>query len=889
MIKNLFLLGFLVPVLYACNHNKKKDIAPVAVSEEDKKPYLDRENFRTIADFRASEPKYIDLIHMDLDLQFSLDSERVEGKASIEMKAHAYSQDSVQLDARGFTFQSVLWKSNNQFSPARYFYNDSVLTVYLKEKLLKDQKACLVIDYSVFPGKAFGKLLPAKSDEKGFFFINKKDEWGNKIQQVWTQGETEGARCWFPTIDHPNQKLTHNISITIPKNWVSLSNGDLEFSESVSTILKKDHWSMKQPHAPYLVMVAAGPWAIVEDHWKDKELTYYIDSAYLPYAKDIFGKTPNMISYFSDRLGVPFPWQKYGQVVVQDFISGAMENTTAVTFGSFAQKTNREMVDGNSDYTIAHELFHHWFGDLVTCESWSNLPLNESFATFAEFLWAEHTEGIVGLDREIYQKRSSYFSEVSEKRVVPIRKYYNDPDDLFDSHSYARGGVVLNMLRRRLGDDVFFAGLKNYLTKYAYKTAEIHDLRLAMEEVSGLDLELFFNQWFLKEGHPVLDLKYQTINKKLNVHVKQISNFGLYDLPINLDVIHEGKVISTFPIHIKNEMDSFEFQVPFDSVLVNIDPAKENLITYSWDQKPQEWLELFHASNRLIDQYLFLLQWSDPDTLTYIPNEAELVKIYHEAAASQQPKLIEMVLKTYVSKIDDLSAIETELVTELKSTAEKSNNPENRNWAIQGISVLDEHAWTFVKEIFDRDSSLMVKRTCIDVLYDLDSAKTYPYIALWEQDIELYPAIASLKAKILPTNSLSYFTQNFDDPKLFKFRRTSLNEMVNYVELQNNMQLWEEGMIWLGNKMMITNNEKENDFLLGKHAGIYSLLADALENGRVNQEISADWNMMVGRLQAQIRMMQQYQNLKVYESLFPIILEKFDNLIWLPKKTKQKK
>ena len=229
-----------------------------------------------------------------------------------------------------------------------------------------------------------------------------------------------------------------------------------------------------------------------------------------------------MISHFSELLNYAYPWPKYSQVVVRDYVSGAMENTTASVFMDDLQVDSRYLIDDNWDGIIAHELFHHWFGDLVTSESWSNLTLNEAFATYAEYLWAEHLLGVDEADYLGYEEQQNYLEEAKGKKEDLIRFYYLDKEDMFDSHSYAKGSRILHMLRAHLGDEAFFQTLNEYLTTYANQPVEVHHLRLMAEKVSGQDLNWFFNQWFLDSGHPELEVEKSFNNDTLTISIIQI-------------------------------------------------------------------------------------------------------------------------------------------------------------------------------------------------------------------------------------------------------------------------------------------------------------------------------------------------------------------------------
>src|SRR5690606_4973139 len=265
---------------------------------------------------------------------------------------------------------------------------------------------------------------------------------------------------------------------------------------------RTDHWVLDQPHAPYLAAIVVGEFAEVKDTVDQLPLRYIVEMEFEQGARKVFRHTPEMVRFFSENLGVAFPWPNYDQIVVRDFVSGAMENTTASIFMEALNLDEREAIDSEWDYIIAHELFHQWFGNLVTLESWANLPLNEAFADYSEYLWMEHHEGMDPADMHHVRSLEDYFSEAEEKQVDLIRYYYDTGEDMFDHHSYAKGGRVLHMLRKYLGDEAFFASLNLYLTKHAYSSVEIHDLRMAFEEVSGRDMNWFFNQWFMASGHP---------------------------------------------------------------------------------------------------------------------------------------------------------------------------------------------------------------------------------------------------------------------------------------------------------------------------------------------------------------------------------------------------
>src|SRR4029078_11837828 len=233
----------------------------------------------------------------------------------------------------------------------------------------------------------------------------------------WTQSESQSGSAWFPTIDRPNQKTTEEIILTVPSKYVSLSNGKLASQKKNSDGTRTDTWKMELPHAPYLLFMGVGDYAIIKDSWKGKEVSYYVEKEYAPVARRIFGLTPEMINFYSKITGVDYPWVKYSQITGQDYVSGAMENTTATLHSDMAQQDARELTDGNRwEDVIAHELFHQWFGDYVTTESWSNLTLNESFANYSEYLWNEYKYGKDAADEHNYTEMEGYINSKSENK-----------------------------------------------------------------------------------------------------------------------------------------------------------------------------------------------------------------------------------------------------------------------------------------------------------------------------------------------------------------------------------------------------------------------------------------------------------------------------------------
>lgn len=526
--------------------------------------------------YRSTPTKVNNLIHTKLDVHFDYKNQFLNGKEWVTLQPHFYPTDSLRLDAKGMDIKKIALVSGQQLVPLKYTYDNNSLLIRLDRNYLSNEKYTIYLDYTAKPNLLKAQGSAAINDAKGLYFINPDESMPNKPRQIWTQGETEASSAWFPTIDRPNQKTTAEISMTVLDNYTSLSNGALVNQQKNNDGTRTDTWKMDLPHAPYLFMMAVGDFKIYHDKYNNIPVDYYLEPKYAPYAKDIFGKTPAMMDFYGKTLGVPYPWNKYAQIVCRDYVSGAMENTTATLHGEHVQKTKRELLDDNEEGTIAHELFHQWFGDLVTAESWSNLTMNESFATFGEIIWHEHDGGKEKGDKSRFEKLQSYLkSTLNGNSPALARYYYHDKEDMFDNISYAKGSLILYALKQQMGDTAFYQSLKKYLTENSFKTGEPQQLRLAMEEVTGKDWAPYFNQWYYKGGHPILKVTRKNENNMLVLNIDQVQDSAIqtFQLSLVIDIYtKEGKISKTVQLNQRTT----QFTIPLASALefIDIDPEK---------------------------------------------------------------------------------------------------------------------------------------------------------------------------------------------------------------------------------------------------------------------------------------------------------------------------
>jgi aminopeptidase N len=567
---------------------------------------LVREKDAEMASYQQTARRDFDLLHTDLDLSFDWGRQAVLGKAILTLKPYIYPQDILVLDAKDFETGAVYLIQGDDRRKLGYRYDEKQLTINLPEKLTAKDTFLLEINYTAFPERNAGNGSMAITDNKGLYFIDPLDTIPGKPTMIWTQGETEHNSKWFPTIDKPNERATQLFKLTVPDTLVTIGNGVLIKQEALGNGLRKDYWELKLPSAPYLAAFAIGDFGKVEAKAGDIPLGYYVEKGFEKGAAKVFQHTPEMIAFFEDILGVKYPWPKYDQVVVRDFVSGAMENTTVSIFMEELRLNERDAIDSEWDYIIAHELFHQWFGDYVTTESWSNLPLNEGFANYSEYLWNEYKYGADEASLKLVSEMEGYFSEAETKQVDLIRFDYADSEDMFDSHSYNKSGIVLHMLRRHLGDEVFFGALNEYLQRYAFQSVEVHDLRLAFERYSGQDLNWFFNQWFLDKGHPELHFEVdysQPENILVSVFQAQdLNDLPLFQLPIELSWYEDGtRKSKTFQMTQTFQQFSLENETPVTQVY--IDEGKNLLAKRYIDASSEQYARQYKESQLGVARY----------------------------------------------------------------------------------------------------------------------------------------------------------------------------------------------------------------------------------------------------------------------------------------------
>jgi aminopeptidase N len=709
----------------------------------------------TIPIYRATAKLDNDIIHTKLDVRFDWTKQHVLGKAWITAKPYFYAMDKMELDAKGFDIKKVSLENGTALT---YTYAEDKLTINLGKKYTRNDKYTVYIEYTAKPNEAPEGGSEAITSDKGLFFIN-PDGSEDKPKQIWTQGETESNSKWFPTFDKPNEKMTSEIYMTVEDKYKTLSNGLMKSSKKNSDGTRTDHWLMDMPQPPYLVMMTVGEFEIETEKWNGKDIMYYVEPKYKGKGKTIFKYVPEILTFFSNKLGVQYPWQKLAHVAVRDYVSGAMENTTAIIYGEFMNGTERELIDKDyNEIVVAHEMFHHWFGDLVTAESWSNLTVNESFADYSESLWLEHKYGRDAADHHRREVMDGYFGQAEQRMHPLVDFHYNNREDMFDAHSYNKGGSILHMLRTYMGDEAFFEGLKKYLNENAFKTGESHQLRLALEEVGGEDLSWFFNQWYHKSGHPELDITYEydEANKKMNVTVlqKQESKDDVpyvYELPVAIDIYQAaGQAPTRHNIRTTKRAQTFTFDVASKPALVDFDGERMLLAAKKDNHNDEEWAFMYANAPR----YLARMEALEAIRTSKNPKAQPTVKA---ALSDKFWGVRETAVQAVMYKEDPsvLDKIATIAANDTRSTV--------RSAAISKLASTKDAKWVSAyRSVLEKEPAYPVISSAMQALYKVDPKAALETAKKFENDdnSDLVSGVGAIYAENAQADQIPFFEKS---------------------------------------------------------------------------------------------------------------------------------
>jgi aminopeptidase N len=475
--------------------------------------------------YAPDRPARVD--HIALTISFDFEAKTLFGTCATTFTAIGNALDAVELDAAQLIVKRVRGAKG---APLSYSLQGPKLRIDIP-RLAPGRSTTVVVEYE------------ARKPKQGIYFIGPDEGYPNKPVQVWTQGQDQDAHYWFPCIDYPNAKATTEVTATVPREFFVLSNGELaKVSENKQARTKTFHWKMDVPHVTYLVSCVAGRFAAKSTLVGKVPVEYYVHPGREADGERSFGKTPKMVRFFGDKIRFPYPYVKYAQIAVADFIFGGMENTTATTQTDTTLHDARAHLDFSSDGLVAHELAHQWFGDLLTCKDWSHAWLNEGFATYFEALFREFDRGADEFDYYRLELQARYRHEDSEHyRRAIVTNVFDEPVEIFDRHLYEKGACVLHMVRAQLGDELFWETLHRYVETNQRRNVETVDLIRAIEETTGRNFARFFDQWVFKAGHPEFKVRFawDAAQSQATVSVSQTQKVDdstpLFSTPVTIE------------------------------------------------------------------------------------------------------------------------------------------------------------------------------------------------------------------------------------------------------------------------------------------------------------------------------------------------------------------
>jgi aminopeptidase N len=548
--------------------------------------------------------------HVRLDVALDLAEARIDGTVSHTFTPINDGVRSIDLDSVGLEIRRVTMGGERDLN---FSLSEGRLRIDLDSPRRAGEDVTVTVEFA------------GASPRRGLYFIRPDEAYPDKRLEAWTQGQDEDSKHWFPCYDFTNDLATSELHVTVREPNSVIAIGELTGVEQNADGTRTFHWRQDVPHVTYLTSVVAGRFAELRDEWDGIPIVYYVPPGRDEDGREAFKHTPEMMRLFSERTGVRYPYAKYAQVVVQDFIFGGMENVSATTVTDSILYDSRARLDQDPNYLIAHELAHQWFGDLLTCRDWSHGWLNEGFATFLELVWHEHHLGTDWYRHYLRQEMDHYTEEASEHYRRPIvTNVYNYPIDLFDRHLYEKGGIVLDMLRHELGEDLFWKAVRRYVITNRSTNVTTSDLQKAIEAATGRNLDWFFDQWVYGAGHPDLKVEYawDDERKTAKLSFKQTQEgqdvAREFRLPLTVDFTSEAGERADFRIEVNEREQAFYFPLPSKPKIVRVDPGCHILKSMEFSRPAEMVREQLRSDDDVlgrIDAARTLGKKGDPDDI----------------------------------------------------------------------------------------------------------------------------------------------------------------------------------------------------------------------------------------------------------------------------------
>jgi aminopeptidase N len=701
-------------------------------------------SFSTRADEPYARSRDYDLQHSKIILRFDVDQKKVIGEVIHSVSTLHDDISKIVFDSVGLTIQSVTVNK----VPAKFESTADKLIV------------------PIAAGKAGSKFeIDIHYDgkpSKGLYFILPDKDYPDRPRQIWSQGESEDTRYYLPTYDYPNDRLTTETVLTVPASWLTIANGKLTGVANAADGMKTWTWKESVPSSTYLITVVAGEFDEVKGAYKNLPLTYYAPKGRGDRLAINYGRTPQMVEVFNKTFGVDYPWEKYAQVMVDDFIAGGMENSSATTNTSSSlthAKLAPEYVTGSDDL-ISHELAHQWFGDLVTCKDWGDIWLNEGFATFGETVWAEAHFPKDEVAYERWNSARQWFAQASLYKRPIVRHDFDDSGE-FDQNVYNKGGWVLYMLRRQLGEERFNRALKHYLEVNRGKNVVTADFVKAVEESTYASLQQFFNQWIYGAGAPKYDVSYTYDDSKHQVAltVKQTQQVegrvGLFRMPVDVEIT-TGAGAHLYPIVVAKQAETFSLPATSVPLMVVFDKGGHILKTAEFHKEKKEWLYQLKNAGEFADRAdaaVALKTFKDKnddvlnglgeaavndqawgvrataaDSLGALGGAAAAKKVVAALEAAKEPWLRSRIVTALGNFKDD-----KDVLARLQLIAQQDNSYRARSAALQALGKLKSpDALTVLNAAITQDSpDDILRNAALRALGPLGDDKAVPVLREW--------------------------------------------------------------------------------------------------------------------------------------------------------------
>ncbi|MHB8378134.1 MAG: M1 family aminopeptidase [Dehalococcoidia bacterium] len=648
----------------------------------------------------------VDVRHIKLEIRIDPARKSIAGTATHRLQAINDGVRGVDFDAVEMRITAVTVAGK----PARFDYSDPVLHVSFPRPLRAGAEAEVAITYAAQP-------------RRGLYFVEPDRDYPKKPLQAWTQGQDEDSRHWYPCIDFPNHQQTSEVIVTVPASMISIGNGELKsVTEHRRAATKTYHWYQAVPHVTYLLSQVVGEFAETVHDVDGTPAQYYGPSGREDDLEATLGRTPEMLRFFGQHIGVRYPYAKYAQTFVSDFIFGGMENISATTLTDTSLLDRRARLDADSDGLIAHELAHQWFGDLLTCRDWAHGWLNEGFATYFEALFTEHHKGLDEFRYELYQNTRIYIGEDANRYRRPIvNNVYHEPIDLFDRHLYEKGSLVLHMVRTLLGDGLWWKSVQHYVAKHRSTNVTTPDLQRAIEAATGRNIDWLFDQFVYRGGHPSLRLGFEwdegAKQAKLTVAQTQ-DDQQLFRLPVDVDFTVDGKP-HAFNVDVTGTQHTFFFALPAKPQMVRFDPGHNFLKTVEF-KRPK-------------DMLLYQLKHDD-DVVGRIDAAKELAKLGARQAidALQDAVLHDAFWGVQNEAARALGSMKTAAARDALLACLHVRHPKARRGVVAGLGEFrDEQAATALEQIVRKgDPSYYVEAQAAHALGQTRSPRAFAALAV---------------------------------------------------------------------------------------------------------------------------------------------------------------